>query len=82
MAVEPAYVGTGVVSILASGICPTGATLTRARLMDGTEEGVCSADEAAGGFVPAATFCDVVMVVNGVGLAPIVPSVFTSVNVC
>jgi hypothetical protein len=74
-------VGTGVVSILASGICPTGATLTGARLMEGKEEGVCSADEAAGGFVPAATFCDVVTVVNGVGLAPTVPSATQSVNV-
>jgi len=80
LTVEPRYVGTGVGSIFASGICPTGATLTGARLMEGKDEGVCSTADAAGGFVTAATFCDVVMVIFEVGVASIVPSAAHSVK--
>jgi len=48
--------------------------------MEGKDEGVCSTADAAGGFVTAATFCDVVMVIFEVGVASIVPSAAHSVK--
>jgi hypothetical protein len=77
LAVEPAYVGTGERSNLASGICAAGAKFTGARLIAGKYKGVCSSEEVPWARVAAGTFRDVVVVV----FAPTVPSGIVSVDV-